>query len=307
MFRDILRFQYKSSIGTAYTHSLFITLLLLCFFITPSSAGADTSPLVTQIELQGNRKISNETVLARMQSREGEPFSKNTVQEDIKMLYSIGYFDDVRVEIDSFEGGVKLIYIFIEKPTIISLDFQGNKKLKTDDIKEKITITSGAIANQALITDNAQKIIAYYQAEGYWLASVVPVVREISDDAIALTFQIEEGPKVVIKKITIEGNRALSDRQIKKAMKTKKRWFFSFITGSGFYKKEAIKADLERIKELYHNNGYIQSAVSEPELSLSSNRKNLSVTITVSEGKQFSVGEFGIEGNTIFMTEKLSE
>jgi len=307
VFRDILRFQYKSSIGTAYTHSLFITLLLLCFFITPSSAGADTSPLVTQIELQGNRKISNETVLARMQSREGEPFSKNTVQEDIKMLYSIGYFDDVRVEIDSFEGGVKLIYIFIEKPTIISLDFQGNKKLKTDDIKEKITITSGAIANQALITDNAQKIIAYYQAEGYWLASVVPVVREISDDAIALTFQIEEGPKVVIKKITIEGNRALSDRQIKKAMKTKKRWFFSFITGSGFYKKEEIKADLERIKELYHNNGYIQSAVSEPELSLSNNRKNLSVTITVSEGKQFSVGDFGIEGNTIFMTEKLSE
>jgi outer membrane protein insertion porin family len=202
----------------------FITSILLNF----STASAEISPLIKLIELRGNKKLSDNTIYSKIKSEVGNPFSKNTVQDDIKRLYGIGYFDDVRVEIESFEGGIKLIFIFIEKPIIVSLDFQGNKEFETKDLKEKITITSGAIANFSLITDNTQKIISFYQSEGYWLIRVVPIIRDISEDAVALTFQIEEGPKVIIKAITIQGNNALSAKKIKKTMKTKKRWLFSF-------------------------------------------------------------------------------
>ncbi len=270
-----------------------------------SVSAAGTSPIVKLVEIRGNRKISDDTIYSKIESKTGTPFSRNTVRDDIKRLYAIGYFDDVRVEIEPFEGGVKLIFNLVEKPTIVSLDFQGNKEIETKKLKEKITITSGAIANLSLITDNVGKIVSYYQSEGYWLVNVVPVIREISEDAVALTFRIEEGPKVVIKDITIEGNKAISAKKIKKVMKTRERWLFSFITGSGIYKKEQIRQDMEKIRDLYHNNGYIYAAVSEPEITLSPDRKKLSLTISISEGDQYKVGELKVSGNTVFTGSEL--
>jgi len=282
-----------------------LTIFFLFIASIPLCAYAESGPSITSIELQGNRKISNETIFSKMKSRVGDVFSDNLVQDDIKKLYSIGYFDDIRVDIDSFEGGVKLIYIFKEKPTITSIDFQGNKEYETKDLKEKITLTTGAVANVPLIQDNAQMLIAYYQSEGYWLVSVLPVIRDISKDAVALTFQIDEGPKVVIKDIKIEGNKILSEKEIKKVMETKKRWLFSFITGSGLYKKDQIRGDIERIKALYLNHGFLHVAVSQPEITLSEDKKELSLKISVSEGDQYKVGSLDFKGNTVFSNEEL--
>jgi outer membrane protein insertion porin family len=257
-------------------------------------------PLIKSLEIKGNKRIEEETILARIKSSIGTTFSQETVQEDIKDLYGLGYFDDIRVEIEPFEGGVKLIFILKEKPTIMSIDFQGNKKFDADKLKEKITITPGAIANHPLIMDNVKKIISFYQSEGYWRVDVFPIIKSISDDSVAVTFQIEEGPKVTIDKITIEGNKAISSKEIKKVMKTKERWLFSFITGSGIYKKEEIKADIERIRELYHSKGYIYVLISEPIVTLSPDKKELYIKISVSEGDQYKVGEVSFSGNTVF-------
>jgi outer membrane protein insertion porin family len=286
---------------------LLVAMTLSLFLSCNSAATAESSILIKMIEIRGNKKISTSTISSKMRSREGAPFSKNAVQEDIKKLYSIGYFDDIRVEIDSFEGGVKLIYTFIEKPMITSLDFQGNEEFKSKDLKEKITLTTGAIANRVLITDNARRLVAYYQSEGYWLAKAVPIISEVSEGAVAVTYQIEEGPKVKIKKVTIEGNKALSEGDIKKVMQTKKWWILSFLMQTGYYKLDQISNDIMRIKELYQRKGYLYIAVSEPEVTLSPDNKKLFVTLTVSEGDQFSIGDFSIKGNTVFSDEEIYE
>ncbi|HDH05236.1 MAG TPA: outer membrane protein assembly factor BamA [Nitrospirae bacterium] len=275
------------------------------FLLNIPANSAEAAPLIKVIEIEGNRKISSSVISSKIKSEAGLPFSKNSVQDDIKRLYRIGYFDDIRVEIEPFEGGIKLVYIFMEKPTIVSLDFQGNKEFETKDLKEKITITSGAIANLSLITDNVQKIISFYQSEGYWLVRVVPIIREIPEDAAALTFQVEEGPKVTIKKITIEGNKSLSVKEIKKVMKTKERWLFSFLTGSGIYRKEQIRQDLARIRELYQSKGYIYVAVSEPKIRLSPDKKKIFLTISISEGDQYKIGDIRIKGNKVFSDPEL--
>jgi outer membrane protein insertion porin family len=278
---------------------------LLLFFASPLPA--QNAPLNKMIEVTGNKKISTSTIMAKLSSREGDAFSKNAVQDDIKQLYKIGYFDDVTVEIETFEGGVKLIYKLVEKPSITSIDFQGNDEFDKKKLKEQITLTPGAIANQSLITDNAKSIISFYQSEGYWLVKVIPIIREISSDAVALTYQIDEGPKVKVKKVTIEGNSALSDREIRKVMQTKKWWIFSFITGSGIYKKDQMKDDVERIRDLYHSIGYIYVVISEPKIELSPDRKKLYITITVSEGDQYSIGDIKVQGNTVFSKSELFE
>jgi len=277
---------------------MIFTFSVVLFFA--SSLQAQNAPLIKLIHITGNKKISTGTIIAKLSSREGDSFSKNVVQNDIKSLYKIGYFDDVTVEIEAFEGGVKLIYNLVEKPLITSIDFQGNDEFDTDKLKEQITLTLGAIANLSLITDNAKRIISFYQSEGYWLVKVIPIIREISTDAVTLTYQVDEGPKVKVKKITIEGNNALSDRKIRKAMQTRKWWLFSFITGSGIYKKDQMKDDVERIRELYHNIGYIYVVISEPAIELSPDRKKLYISITVSEGDQYRVGDIAVQGNASF-------
>lgn len=285
---------------------LIVSAFVMSFLLAGFSAASDeTAPLIKTVEIKGNKKISSDTIMSKLQSRAGVPFSKNLVQEDIKKLHGIGYFDDIRVEIEAFEGGVRLIYTFIEKPSIVSIDFQGNKKLETKDIKEKITLTTGAVANITLITDNAEKIVLYYQSEGYWLAKVIPVISKVSDDSVALTYQITEGPKVTVGKISIEGNKAVSDRDIKKVMDTKTWWLFSFITSSGLYKEDQIRSDIMKIKDLYQSRGYIYAAVSEPGVILSADRKDLYITIYISEGEQYKAGEVKVQGNTIFSDDEL--
>ncbi len=291
-----------------YTYILKLVILSITLVLLNVSAPyAETSPLIKSVEVRGGKKISENTIHSKIKSTVGDPFSKNTVREDIKRIHRIGYFDDVRVDIDSFEGGVKLIFILKEKPTIVSIDFQGNDEFEEEDIKEHITITPGAISNLSLITDNVNKIIKFYQSEGYWLAKAVPVIRDISDDAVALTFQIDEGPEVAIKEITIEGNNELSEKKIKKVMETDEKGFFSFFTNSGVYKEDQIRVDIHNIKSLYQNDGYIFASVSEPSATLGPNNRKLFITITVSEGEQYRVGSIKIEGNTLFPEAELYE
>ncbi|MBI4655058.1 MAG: outer membrane protein assembly factor BamA [Nitrospirae bacterium] len=287
-----------------------VTIIFLLFFVPAVLAQVGDStlrdtPLVTSIEIKGNKKIEEETILEKIRSNVKEPFVYEILQKDIKALYGTGYFDDVRVDVELFEGGIKLIFILKEKPTITSVDFQGNKKIDTDELKEKLMLTPGAIANPSLITDNAEKLISFYHSEGYWHVNVIPVLREVSESAAAITFQIEEGPKVVIKEIAVEGNKAIATKEIKKAIKTKERWLFSFITGSGIYKREEMKADIERIRELYHSRGYIYVVVSEPEVTLSPDKTKLYIKTSISEGEQYRVGEVKITGNTIFSSSEL--
>ena len=271
-------------------------LLYLIFICINSSAIAEEMPLIKSLEIRGNKKIETETVRVKIESKIGTFFSQQNVQKDIKTLYGLGYFDDVSVELELFEGGVKLTFNLKEKPTIISLDFQGNEEFEADKLKESITITPGAIANYSLIMDNIEKIIAFYQSQGYWHVNVIPIIRNISEDSVAITFQIEEGPKVKIKKITIEGNQFISQGDIKDVMKTKKWWIFSFITSSGIYREIEMRGDIERIRELYHSQGYIYVVISEPVVTLSPDKKKLFINIQVSEGEQYKVGQMSFSG-----------
>ncbi len=293
---------------TSRSFKLLSGLLIFLFFLSLilHISSAEAAPLIRSVEISGNKKIENATIHSKISSSAGTPFSEKSVQNDIKSIYSIGYFDDVRVEIEQFEGGIKLIFILKEKPTIVSIDFQGNKEYDAEKLRENVTITSGAIANPPLIADNVERIIAFYQSEGYWNASAIPVIRELSEDAVSLTFQIDEAKKVVIKDITIEDNEAIADKKIKKVMQTKKHWIFSFITGSGIYNKNLLRVDIESIRELYNSKGFIYVVISEPEITLDPEKNKLSINITVSEGDQHTTGEVAFSGNTVFKESELS-
>jgi outer membrane protein insertion porin family len=286
--------------------SMCIIAALLCI-IAHDDLCAQESPIVNAIEIKGLKRTEETAVKSRITQKVGEPLSTDKTAEDIKNIYKMGYFDDVKIEVEPFEGGIKLIYVVKEKPTIIRVEFQGNKEIKDDKLKEKITVTAGSIADTTLIQDNAAKLQQFYEEEGYWTAQIVPVVDKVTEDEVALTYVIKEGEKVKIKKIQFEGNKAISSGAIKKVMKTSTWWIFSFITSSGYYKKETMNADIEAIRDLYYNNGYLKVVVADPVITFTENKKGMVITIRISEGDQYKVSSVKVTGNKVFPEAQLKD
>jgi outer membrane protein insertion porin family len=284
----------------------FLSLVFLMILALQSFSSAADMPLINAVEVQGLRRIDESAVKSKITQKAGEPLSQEKTNEDIKNIFGMGYFDDVRAEIEPFEGGVKLVYVLREKPTIVRLEFQGNEEFDDAKLRENITLSTGAIADAVLIQDNANKLRAFYEEEGYWLSRIVPVIRSLGPAEASLTYQIEEGPKVKIRSIDIEGNREISTRKIKSAMETKEWSLLSFLTSSGYYQKERMDLDLERIKDLYFNNGFIKISVGEPSIRLGEDMRSMSIRIPLSEGPQYRISSVEITGNIAFADTVLS-
>ena len=297
--------QHKTVKSLSLIFTSCVLFLAFCVYLLAGIAHAEGLPIVTSVEVRGLKRIDEGAIRAKVSQKINEPLSQEKTTDDIKAIYKMGYFEDVHVEIDTFEGGIKIIYIIVEKPAIVKVDFQGNEEFDDAKLKEHATVTPGAISDITLINDNASKLKLFYEDEGYYLATVVPVIKKIRENEVGLTFQINEGKKVKIKEIRIEGNSAISEKKVKKAMKTRERWLFSFVTGTGYYKKEEMRADMERIRDLYYNNGYLKVTVGEPRVQLTEDRLGMNITIQVSEGPQFSISSVEIAGNKAYPEENL--
>ncbi len=281
---------------------------------------------VTLIEVQGNKRIETATILAKIQTKEGGIFSSAQIKEDIKALYQLGHFEDVQVKTEGFETGLKVIFFVQEKPLIREIKFEGNYEITEEDLRKEITLLPRTAFNEQLVQENAEKIRLKYQDKGYYKSVVVPVVSELRSRDRNVVFYIEEGDAIELSDVIITGNKALSSKEIKNALKTQEHWFFSFLGRSGTLRTEELREDIESIRNLYYNKGYIQVLVDEPviekkepfttityefmgqnETFTFDNTNCIVVKINVKEGEQFRVGSISIKGNEIIRERDLRQ
>jgi outer membrane protein insertion porin family len=297
-----------------------LVFLLVFFFAFP---GAADEMKVTLIEVQGNKRIETATILAKIKTKEGEVFSPSLIKDDIKVLYQLGHFEDVQVKTEGFESGLKVIFVLKEKPLIREITVEGNEELTSEKLKEGLTLLPRTAFNLQLINENAEKIRLKYQEEGYYDAVVVPAISEQRGGDRSVVFYIEEGEKVKLKDVVITGNKAISTKEIKAALKTQEHWFFSFFGRSGTLRTEELREDTETIKNLYFNKGYIQVQVDEPvirpkqhtfrecyfwgERKTFTRKNELVVSIGIKDGDQFRVGSITIKGNQILSNDELAK
>ncbi|GBD98360.1 outer membrane protein assembly factor BamA precursor [bacterium BMS3Abin07] len=281
---------------------IFSILVFLCLLTNLLWAA---EPIVKKIEIRGLKRIDEFSVRQKISQKIAVPLNPEKISDDIKKIFAMGYFDDVRVEMKFFEGGITLIYSLKEKPVITRISFYGNKEFDDDKLREQITLSRGSIADNTLIQDNALHLKAFYQSKGYWLAEVIPVVRKVRGSNAVVSFLIKEGSKVRIDKIDIEGNHAFDDNDITGVMKTSEWWLFSFLTSGGYYNSGVMKQDIRKIKDLYFNNGYLDVRVSDPEIKVDNKKHEMTIKINISEGHQYTVSSVSIEGNKAYKTDEL--
>lgn len=282
---------------------------------------AEDAVSVTLIEVQGNRRIETATILAKVKTKEGGVFSPVQIKEDIRTLYQLGHFEDVQVKTEGFEKGLKVIFWVKEKPLIREINYEGNDAVSNEKMKEIVTLLPRTAFNLQLVQENAEKIRLKYQDEGYYHAVVVPVITEVRGGDKNVVFYIEEGEKIQLSDVIITGNSAMETSEIKKVMKNQKHWFFSFLGTSGTLRTEDLKTDVEAIKDLYYNRGYIQVQVSDPVVEehpltehqyefmgateTYTTRNEVIIRIHMNEGDRFSVGSVAVKGNDLIKTDEL--
>ncbi|KJU83495.1 surface antigen (D15) [Candidatus Magnetobacterium bavaricum] len=295
-------------------------VLLLSVFVTcnlyaqeppklpePPEVNKATEPLVKAIEVVGIKRMEEGAVKAKLSQKLHQPLSRDKIDADIRAIYKLGYFDDVKVETEFYEGGLKVVYKVKEKPTIVKINFDGNKEFNDDKLKEKITAVKGSIADTALIQDNVEKLKTFYDAEGYYLSEIFPILHHVKDDEVSLTFSIKEGKKIKIKQLQFNGNKNISDGKIKKAIKTSTWWIFSFFTGSGYVKRDVLEDDIKAISDLYHDNGYVKVKVSEPRVVVDEAKPAIMVVFDIEEGDRYNVSKIEMDGYHAFADTELNK
>ncbi len=257
--------------------------------------------MIDKIMILGNVKVEEGVIRGAIKSREGGPFSVERVREDLRSIFDLGSFTDVQVDIKSTRQGKEVIFIVVEKPSIKEILIKGNDKVKLDDIKEKMSLTSRTILNLEKVKENSEQIRKLYFSKGYYGVKVEDKVDYLETNEAVVTFMISEGPKGHISKIIFKGNKKIKSSQLKKLMTTKRRNIFSFITKTGMLDEDILKNDLQLLTAYYFDQGYLETKISEPKIDLS-NPKKIRIEIGIEEGPRYHLGNIDFKGD--FLTTK---
>lgn len=280
-------------------------LLVLCLVLINTGFAQDEAktdtPVINTIEITGNKRIETTTILTRIKTREGDIYSADKVKEDIKTLYSTDYFEDISTETDASDGNIKLIFIVRERSILKDISFEGNHKITSDRLKEKITLIAGTPFSNKQVKESVERLKALYQEDGYYEASITPVINKLSEDKASVAFFIKEGKKIKIKEVRISGAKQLSESGIIKTINTKRyKQLTSWLTGSGIYKEIEAEGDVDRIRDYYLDRGFIQVQVSGPETEVIGDGRWMRIIFRVVEGEKFKIKNIAFTGNDIY-------
>jgi outer membrane protein insertion porin family len=260
---------------------------------------------VDSIAVEGVRRTSRETVLNAAGLLPGVPIGYRDVQRAIRALVALGQYDDIRIERESGAAGEEILVISVqERPILLRATVRGVERLSERAVRDRVELPVNRPLDPGLVARAVQRIDSLYEAEGYYLASVRPIILPQDSDRVRLVFEITEGRRVAIAAIRIEGNRDFTDERVVGAMKTRPEGFWWFRRGE--YSEERLRDDLERrIPEFYGSRGYLDFQVRHDTLEVDRESGKATLVITVEEGRPYRVGSVTVEGNRYFSTEQV--
>jgi outer membrane protein insertion porin family len=284
-----------------------VLLALLIYWVPAQAQVPPPLPTVRTVEVRhiGPPAVSDDLIRANIRLKVGEPYNRTSVDEDVRGLYNTGYFYNIRISEEVVEGGIKVIYTVQGKPRLEEIHFEGNKQKSTSAILKKVTSKVGQPLDERKLFADTQAIIKLYQLSGYQKTQVKYSLN-INEPAGRgrVTFEITESPKVKITEVAFEGATAFTQKKLAGELKTKRRWMFSWLTGSGVLKDDELDEDKERLAEFYRNEGYVDFEIKETRIE-QVDPKRIKVTFVVFEGRKYNVGTITFKGNSLFSAEAI--
>lgn len=274
----------------------------------PGAGPADRyiGPAIVQIRVEGTRRVEPDAVTNAMASKVGEPLDATRIAEDLRRIFGLGFFADVRIDEEPAAGGVGLLVHVVERPAVREVRISGNDEISTEDLSTGMDLRPFQILDLGAVRRNRARILEKYVEKGFYLATVDYRIVTRPDNEVDVVFAVDENAKVVVRSIQFLGNEKLSADELKAVMITKEGDFLSFLTGSGTYREEIFQRDMQAAQAVYYDHGYINVKFGEPVVALSPDKRFITITIPLEEGEQFSIGQVDFSGDLLVSKEAFS-
>jgi outer membrane protein insertion porin family len=284
------------SFKTARAIAIICTFLLALFTIGlfPAPTRSQDQVTLKDIKITGNVRVEDDGIRLHLKSRAGDAFDPATVDQDVKAIYRMGFFDDVQAELSP--DGV-LTYAVKEKPYIREVKIQGASQVSKEKVESAFGVGARTILDRTKVAEGIDKLRKFYNEQGYVNAAVDYAVSVEANNQAVITLDVNEGSRQLIKKIAFEGNKTFSESELKGLIATKEEWIFSFITNRGVLDRDMLTNDVAILSNHYNDNGYVEHKIDEPVILRA--RDGLEVVFRVSEGPQYRVGKVEIGGELI--------
>ena len=256
---------------------------------------------IGSVEVAGNVSISEASVLATVRARAGELFDKDSADEDTKRIAKLEGVEYAYYNAKVVDGQMQLTYVVVEKNLVRSITFIGNEKFKHGKLAKDAGFKRGDYLDAFAIGNSIDTIKELYLKKGYAFVDITLDDEKLRSGEVV--YYISEGPRVKIKKRTIEGNEAISTKELLRALKTKTRKFWFWPT---YYSKEVVDKDIAKLQTVFQEKGYLDSRV-ESTLKLSEDQANAFITFSVTEGPMYLVDSVIVKGNEFFSDDILFE
>jgi outer membrane protein insertion porin family len=266
--------------------------------LVATAANATEPFVVKDIRIDGLSRIEPGTVFAYLPIKQGDTFTDDKASDAIRALYATGFFSDVKI---SAEGGVVIVQVQ-ERPAIGTIDFSGIHEFDKDNLTKalkSVGLSPGRSYDKSLVDRAEQELKRQYLTRGYYAAEVTTTVTPIDRNRVGLLFSVVEGPSAKIRQVNFIGNHAFSEGTLRDEMQLSTPNWFSWYTKNDLYAKDKLTGDLENIRTYYLDRGYLEFNIDSTQVSLSPDKKDMYLTITVHEGEPYTISGISLAGNLL--------
>lgn len=271
-----------------------------------TSASAFEPFVIKDIRVEGIQRTEAGTVFSYLPVKVGDTMNDDKASQAVKALFSTGFFKDVRLEI---EGGL-LVVLVEERPAIAAVDFVGLKAFEKDQILKglkEVGLAESRIFDRALVDKAEQELKRQYLTRGYYAVNITTTVTPLERNRIGINFNVEEGEIAKIKQISIIGAQAFPESELLDIFELRTPNWLTWYTKNDQYSKQKLSGDLENLRSAYLNRGYLEFNIESTQVSISSNKLDIYITVNISEGEKYTVSSIKLAGDLLLSDDELKK
>ena len=271
-----------------------IALYFLAFISLSTSAFDEF--LITDIRIIGLQRVSIGSIFTAIPVSVGDKMSQAKVREISKALFATAQFNDIQIAKD----GNALIISLLERPSISSIELEGNKALKSEDLLKGLEgagIAEGQVYKRSTLNGMKSELVRQYSSQGRYGASVNIETDDRPRNTLALKIIIDEGKSAKIKKVNIIGNKLFTDEELMTGFELQEGKWYAFLSNKDKYSKEKLEGDIENLESFYLDRGYLKFSIESSQVSVSKNKEDVFITLSISEGEQYKIDDVSVIGD----------
>ncbi len=265
-------------------------ILTIFLFLSSIALSFADENLIKEIEIVGNQRIDSETIISYSDIELDINYTEEKGNEILKSLFNTELFSNIEIRFDNN----KLIINITENPTINLVKFNGNNKVKDEDLVIEVQLKERSVYSRSKVKKDIERILSLYQRSGRLSTEVIPKIEVLEDNRINLSYEILESEVSRVSKIIFIGNDSFSSNKLKSIMKTKERRFLRFLSSADKYDPDKIEYDKQLISEFYNNSGFPNFTFTSSIAQLSQNTNNFEVIMYINEGDKYNFGEISV-------------